>query len=301
MRTPAQRATLPLAVALSAAAAACGGSAPELPQIPPATGILKPPPAGAVVEGKQAGKLALGLAATRQGSRTELVASVLASSGAQNGLAVWFRAGAKTVVAKPCGSGCYRAVTAPTRNVTVVVGRNPLHEARFELPARLPAPSAASLVRRATAVFRRLHGVQYVEQLSSGPGNGIVSTWTQVAPNRFEYRIRRGAAAVIVGAKRWDKTSPGGHWIRTTAQPIRVPEPIWAGAIANAHLLDTMRIGGRKVDVVSFFNSGIPAWFTIDVDAKTLRPVSLQMIAAAHFMHHDYTSFNSKLRVVPPR
>jgi hypothetical protein len=253
------------------------------------------------VQAKQAGKLAVGLAATRRGGRNALVASVLAPTGAQDGLTVSFRAGGETVAGKPCGSGCYRAVMGPSRTVTVVVGRRPPHEATFELPTRLPVPSAAALVRRATAAFRRLHAVEYVERLSSGPGNGIVSTWTQVAPNRFEYRIRRGAAAVIVGAKRWDKTSPTGHWIRTTAQPIRVPEPIWAGAIANAHLLGTTRIGGRKVDVVSFFNSGIPAWFTIDVDAKTLRPVSLQMIAAAHFMHHDYTSFDPALRVVPPR
>jgi len=299
--TPAQVAALVLVLGGSALAAGCGGSASKPPQIQPATGILKPPPPAAVVQAEQAGKLAVGLAATRRGARNELVASVVAPSGAQDGLAVSFRTGGKTVTASPCGSGCYRALAAPSRAVTVVVGRRPAHEVAFELPARLPAPSAAVLVRRATNAFRRLRAVEYIEQLSSGPGTGIVSTWTQVAPNRFAYRIRKGAAAVVVGAKRWDKTSPRGRWIRTTTSPLRVPEPIWGGSITNAHLLGTTRIGGRQVDVVSLFNSGIPAWFTIDLDAKTLRPVSLKMTAAAHFMQHDYKSFGPKLKVVPPK
>src|SRR5215203_1317 len=153
-KIPARLAALGLVAGASAALGGCGGNAsPQLPTVPAATGILKPPPARALVQGKQSGKLAVGLAATRRGGRNALVASVLTPTGARGGLAVSFRTGGKTVPATPCGSGCYSAVTVPSPTVTVVVGRRPSNEATFELPARLPAPSAAALVARATAVF----------------------------------------------------------------------------------------------------------------------------------------------------
>ena len=52
--------------------------------------------------------------------------------------------------------------------------------------------------------------------------------------------------------------------------------------------------------MVSLLNRSIPAWFTISLDRKLL-PRSLDMTAAAHFMHHDYLSFNRPLRIEPPR
>jgi len=42
-------------------------------------------------------------------------------------------------------------------------------------------------------------------------------------------------------------------------------------------------IGARRF---SFFAPAIPAWFTIDVDRRTWRTLQLEMIGAAHFMHH---------------
>ena len=53
--------------------------------------------------------------------------------------------------------------------------------------------------------------------------------------------------------------------------------------------------------MVSFFAPAIPTWFTIDVDRRTWRTLQLEMIGAAHFIHHRYTGFDAPTRVEPPR
>ncbi len=66
--------------------------------------------------------------------------------------------------------------------------------------------------------------------------------------------------------------------------------------MSNAHLVRA----GRSVLVVSMLNRSLPAWFTIRFDRRTLRPLSLEMTAAAHFMHQRYTSFNRPLEIRGP-
>lgn len=266
----------------------------------------KPPPPGAVVLGKEDGKLAVGLAARPvPGGRVELTATVVNSDNTGvNGLEVTFRLiGATGETRGPgyaCGSGCYTALSPSVGKpivARVTLTGKAVSALDFPLPARWPAPEAAVLVRRATAVYRRLRSVSYVERLSSGPGVQVVSTWKQVAPDRFQYTIRKGPAGIVIGKTRWDKTSPSGSWVKSTLQPLRVPASIW-----GKHPIDVRLIRNtRSEHVVSLFDPSLPAWFTIRFDRKTLHPVSLQMTAAAHFMRHRYLSFNRSLRVEPPR
>jgi hypothetical protein len=54
------------------------------------------------------------------------------------------------------------------------------------------------------------------------------------------------------------------------------------------------------VSILSFYDPGIPAWFTAWIDARDSRPLALRMVAAAHFMRHRYSRFNRPLRIVPP-
>lgn len=299
---PSARPLLSLVILAFAAVATvgCGGRATLTTEVPPAAGLPKPPPAGAVVTAKQSGELAVALAAAPvQDSRMGLTATVLGPKGTIDGLHVSFVTSAQTVAAQPCGSGCYSAAVGRARAVTVRLAGRARGSATFEVP-RLPAPAAAALVRRATAIYDRLRSVMYVERLSSGPGSRVISRWKQVAPNRFEYRIRGGPAGILIGATRWDRPSAKARWIRSETQALRVPTPIWAGGVTNAHLIRMEKRGGRTIDVVSLFNRQIPAWFTIRFDRRTLHPVTLDMVAASHFMHHDYESFNRPLKVVPP-
>jgi hypothetical protein len=122
------------------------------------------------------------------------------------------------------------------------------------------------------------------------------------APNQVEYTIRGGAAAVVIGERRWDRDHPGAPWRRSQQLPaLTVPEPAWGSVATNAHILGKARVGGRPVWVVSFANPTTPAWFTAWIDRRTYRTLRLRMTAAAHFMFHRYLEFDRPLRIVPPR
>jgi hypothetical protein len=75
------------------------------------------------------------------------------------------------------------------------------------------------------------------------------------------------------------------------------PEPIWAGHFTNAFLLDTT----PTTYVVAFMKPLGPTWFTVRLDRKTLRPGSLRMTTAAHFMTHRYLRFDAPPRITPPQ
>jgi copper transport protein len=284
------------------AAAATQANLPPVAAGPP---VLPPP--GPLVLAKEDGKLAVGLAAEpKPGGRTRLTATILGSDNTGvGGLGVTFvlrgTAGTRLESASPCGSGCYTAVsTNPGKPLAVRVslaGRTS-SAVRFQLPARWPAPPAAALLRRATRAYKDLRSISYVERLSSGPGSGVTSIWKEVAPDRFSYRIPGGAAGIVIGGRRWDRSSASAEWVPSTLQPVRVPVPIWGTGSrpTNVRLLSAT----RSAVTVSFLDRSLPAWFRVRFDRRRLRPFSLEMTAAAHFMHHVFRSFDRPLRIVPP-
>jgi hypothetical protein len=262
----------------------------------PSTSTPPPPPRGAVVVARELGSRAVAVAV---GPGRRLTATVLSGvGGGEPGLDVSFRVDGTTIRAKPCGPGCYRA-TAPNgslRSVDVLVSGG---TAPFRIPKA--APQAATIVRQAGRVFRRLHTLVYVESLRSKPTNGIVTTWKFAAPNRMEYDIRRGASAVVIGERRWDRIKPGGTWTRSSQIPaLTVPQASWGRGTMDARLLGQARVDGRPVWVVSFADPTIPAWFTAWIDRVSYRTLQLRMTAAGHFMFHRYLRFNAPLRIVPP-
>lgn len=194
------------------------------------------------------------------------------------------------VKARPCGSGCYGAFFTPARVVAVTVAG-----ARFSF--RIPAAPrpATALLARATSAFRRLKTVSYVERLASSPRNRVVAAFTLEWPNRLEYRIRGGASGIIIGPRRWDREA-GGPWVLSPQQPTAQPEPIWAGPVTNAYILEAT----PSTYVVSFLKPVGPAWFTVRLDRRTLLPRDLRMTAAAHFMTHRYARFNAPARITAP-
>jgi hypothetical protein len=271
-------------------------------KVQPAVNVAAPP-RGALVLAGEAGTRAVALA-VEEGQRPRLTATVLASTGeALSGLSLSFHIGPgarASLPARPCGRGCYTAV-APAgsrlRRVEVLLPGRPI---TFHLPAS-PLP-AARIVARAGRVFRGLRSVVYVESLRSGPKGGLLTTWRLQAPNEVTYDIRRGASAVIIGRRRWDRDRPGAPWRRSEQIPaLRVPQPTWGNGVSNAHVLGTGRIGGRPVWIVSFANPTTPAWFTAWIERGTYRTLRLRMTAAAHFMRHRYVEFDRPLTIRPPR
>ncbi len=245
-----------------------------------------PPPLPAkemIVQARQDGELAVALALHPPGAE----AIVLGPDGkGVNGLSVKIGG----VHTRTCGPGCYGAFVSPVRRVTVSVDGRKL---AFRVPAK--ARPAGALVARATRAFRALRSIDYVERLASSPRNRVIADFILEGPNRLEYRIRGGADGIIIGARRWDRVR-GGDWVASPQDPTPQPEPIWAGPVRNAFVLETT----RSTYVVSFMKVN-PVWFTLRLDRRTLLPRELQMTAAAHFMRHRYTRFNAPRRIKPPR
>jgi copper transport protein len=252
---------------------------------PSSSATVPPLPLGdAVVLAREDGDLAVAVAAERRRLRV----TVLGPDGtAARGLRVTVH-GERT---RDCGAGCYEAAVSPAPTVPVTVSGRTLV---FDLPRN--APSAAGLLARATKAFRSLRSVRYVERLASSPRNHIVSEFTLERPDRIEYRIRGGASGIVIGTRRWDRAGPRAPWTPSSSVTLPQPVPSWGSPLRNAHLLART----REAYLVSMFNPRVPAWFTVLLDRRTLLPRTLEMTAAAHFMHHRYVAYNRTRSIFPP-
>jgi hypothetical protein len=242
------------------------------------------PPADATVLARQDGKIAATIAVRPSGAA---IAAFIGSDGLPADV------GAVRIDGRPtssCGLGCYRG-KATGRIVTVTHGGTSL---RFDLGLRKPA---GDLVARATRRYRSLNSVKYDETLTAGFGTTVHTTWRELAPDRLAYDIEGGSKAIIIGDKRWDLAAGETTWRESQSVVLSMPSPAWGAVISNAHVL---RSDKRNV-VVSFLEPRSPAWFTITFDRKTLRPQTLQMTAAGHFMHQRYMAFNAPLKIEPPQ
>jgi len=269
---------------------------------PAVPGKPVPPPADAVVLAGEDDDVAVGLAASPRGDEVALQVTAMNEEGKGiDGLAV--RAGGAG--AEPCGPGCYAATVplpAPPRTVPVELSGPGVERAtiRFTLPRRWPAPPAARLVAGADVTFRALRTLVIHERLASSARNSVTTTYRVQAPDRLAYSIVNGPQAVIIGGTRWDQ-QPGGRWVRSATDPLTQPEPFWGDdPRTNARLLGTGTVGGRRVQIVSFYDPRLPAWFDISIDPRTGRMLALHMTAQAHFMQHRYTGFDRPLHIVPP-
>ena len=261
------------------------------------------PPRGAVVLARGSRGLAVALA-VRPGMPLRLTATIIdGKGGGVDGLDVELIAGraasGASDAARPCGRGCYTAtlpVRAPTRFAVNIAGAGPSRSVAFPLPGRwAPAPGAAFLAR-ATRTFAEQRSVLFVERLSSGLGHTIVTTWKLQAPNKLEYAIRGGAGGIVIGRKRWDRPKPGALWEESTSTLLPQPASPWGTRVSNAYVLHTTP---RRV-TLSWFDPGVPSWFTGTFERATARPVELRMTATAHFMQHRYLAFDRGVRIVPP-
>lgn len=286
-------------------------AAPKSPTLSPGlspSGGVPAPPAGAVVLGHEDGDLAVGLALRSSGGRLNLQTTVLGpDGGGLSSLDIGYRVeasnGQATASARACGSGCYRAAVAirgRPRRVLVRLGGGgrTASTLSFDVPPQWPPPAAGALLSRATRTFRSLRTLVIDERLASSPTNVLHTTYQLKAPDRLTYRIKGGSEAIVIGNQRWDR-QPGGRWQESAQSPLRQPMPAWSTA-TNAHLIGNLRVSGRPVMLVSFYDTRIPGFFTIAVDKRTARTLELRMTAAAHFMHHRYSRFNAPLNITPP-
>ena len=278
--------------------AASTPAASDTPTVTTADGAFPAPPQGAVVFSRPDGNDVLALAVV-PGRRLALQASVLGGQGeGVSGLKVSFRVGREAADGESCGPGCYRASATPETAPTLVqvdVERDGKTTTwRVPMPREWPPRDASAIVGRATRTFRGLRTVAVRDWLSSGPGRQVFTHWTLVAPNRLAYQIEDGAAAVIIGKRRWDK-QPGGKWETSEQTPIHQPTPFWR-SWTDARVLAS----SKSSWLVSFFDPKTPGWYQLRIAKPTTRVLELRMHATAHFMREVYSKFNAPLEVTPP-
>lgn len=252
------------------------------------------PPPGALVLAREDVTRDVAVAVERGLVRVSVVGG---DGNGVRGLDVSVETGGAARRAAACGPGCYQArIARPASPLTV---RYSGRAFVFTFPA-LPAPSASAIVRHAVATWNALHTLVWHEALGSSPTDVIHTVYRAVAPDRLSYTIRGLSAAVIIGGSRWDRATPTSPWQRSIQDPpIRQPQPFWHGFV-DAHVLGSTTFAGQPVWRVSFFDPSTPSWFDTLIDKRSYRTLKLDMIAAAHFMHHVYGPFDAPVQVVPP-
>ena len=209
------------------------GLAAESPQVaqPP---VL--PPRAAVVDARELGSLGVAVART-PGSAT---VTLLGPDGTGVSGRSVLVAGAR---AAPCGAGCYRA-PAPAGPLRVTVSGRTL---TFSLPAR--APDARALLRDVTRRYRAAKTIVFDESLASSPADVQQTRFNVVAPDRLAYAIQGGPAAIVIGARRWDRDRAGAPWLLSQQAPLDVTQPYWRTP-TNVHLV--------APGVVTFLDRRVP-------------------------------------------
>lgn len=246
-----------------------------------------PPPRGAIVLAREAGSLGVAIEAEPQ----RVTAIVLSPAG--GGLSS-LDVSVDGQTATACGSGCYSVDVAPDRAVTVQIGGfGPTQTVRFALPAK--TPDATTLVRNAGLVFRMLNSVTYRERLASDATHVLVAHWQLQRPDGVEYAIPGGSQGIVLGDRRWDRSTPHGKWVESQQTRLHQPATQWV-FVANAHVIAQT----PTMITVSFADPTIPAFFTVSFERYSLRPRVLHMTAASHFMTDSYLGFNEGPAIRPP-
>lgn len=286
-----------LLFALVAAVAVLIGLRPGRDQLAQAATPAEP----AFVTAAPVGTYAVGVSLSEAAGGVRADATVLGINGPASGLDVTISVNGNAQKGDSCGDGCY-TVVAPVQqpsSLTVQVGGA---KASFRTPELWPAPSAGTAVVAATKSFRTLRTLTIDSRLASSPTNATKTIYKMAAPNKlFGLEPKSGAAAIIIGSKRWDRDSANEKWQQSPAVPVHQPSTPWPPGFRYAHYAGDETVQGRTLSVVTFYDPLTPAWFTIQIDPNTGRTYTMNMIATAHFMREDYRDFNKPLAIVPPK
>jgi hypothetical protein len=258
------------------------------------------PPPGAVVMAQEAGDYGLGVAFARASGGTLVRASVIGPDNPVTGLHVTLAVGTATgKAAAACGAGCYQTTFATMPSAGHLVVSLGARHYLFPLPSR--TADASKIVSQAGDTWRALKTLVWHERLGSSSTQVLYTVYEAVAPDRLAYAIKGDSQSIIIGEERWDRSTPTSGWVETPQNPpLDIPVPFWV-THADANVLGTGTFHGRPVWHVTFFDPDTPGWFSAEIDRQNDRTLELDMIAAAHFMHHVYGPFNAPIKIVPPQ
>jgi copper transport protein len=269
-----------------------GRNAPAPPPVRVATsqpGAKPPlPPRGALVLAHELDTL--GVALELEPHRTTAIV-LSPAGGGLSGLDVRLNG----VAASACGAGCYRTDRAPGATVAVQIDKfGPTLRTTFAVPPA-PVPGDA-LLRGLENRYGSLRSVFYLERLASSPSQVVNALWRLEGPNRLSYQIPGGAEGIVIGNRRWDRSTPDGAWQESAQQQLPQPATLWS-QIANVHVVAS----DADTKTLTFLDPETPAYFEVTLNTRSLLPRTVKMTAASHFMVDRYVRFNAPRAIYPPR
>jgi copper transport protein len=214
---------------------------------------------------------------------------------------------APPVALKECGDTCWtgRATLQGGETIAVRVGGASTGQVAFRLPA-LPVASGEHLLQRSLAAMDSLTTYRLREDLTSGLGTTVHSTYAFAAPNSFEGTVREqgGTSKTIwVGRTRYTQQDDGSWQIERGAAAPSVPTYIWDSfrPYKDVKILGHTARSGVPTTELAFHGGGpdLPVWFRLWIDGGGMVHRA-EMRAPGHFMDHTYYDFDAPITIKAP-
>jgi copper transport protein len=202
---------------------------------------------------------------------------------------------------RACGRGCLRFALPAVDTVRVAV---PDRDRRFvaKLPARWEARSGRQPRRQVEAAqhaMRSLRSVREVERVTSGPGSYARTAYQLRAPHRMSFTTSGGTRVVVLGERRWFRSSDT-QWTRGSyGSGIPFSLRRWFRWTTYATAVRVLR-RHRRVTELALMDPATPVWVRLIVDDRTHRVLRERMISTGHFMRSRFFAFNRPVSIQPP-
>jgi hypothetical protein len=207
-----------------------------------------------------------------------------------------------------CGDTCRKGRVSLRGGelVAVDVGTVAGGRAIFRLPT-LPAPSGDQELQRMLAAMSALTSFRLREDLTSGLGTSVHTTYAFTAPNSFQsHTVEQGSTfrTVWLGDTRYTRQDDGPWMTERGAPAVPVPTYIWDSfrPYRDTRIVGTSVVDGVQTTKLAFAGGDqqLPIWFELWVDADGLvRHAEMQ--APGHFMDHRYYDFDAPIAIAPPK
>ncbi|MGH2635135.1 MAG: copper resistance CopC/CopD family protein [Actinomycetota bacterium] len=190
--------------------------------------------------------------------------------------------------------------------IAVDVGGSGSGRAVFRLPG-LPAASGEDLLQQTIGGMGALTSYRLREDLTSGLGTTVHSTYTFAAPNSFESDVEQQGSTfrtVWIGDTRYTRNGNDPWKIERGAPAVPVPTYIWDSfrPYRDVRILGRgARLDGLRTTEIAFAGgtADLPVWFRLWVDASGLVHQA-EMRAPGHFMDHRYYDYDAPITIEPP-
>jgi copper transport protein len=287
------------------------GRQAEAGEAPGSAHVSPIPAGGALTLGSHAGSVLVGLTAEPgKPGPNELTIYLQSLDGPDATAALPVRASVDgaPVALTQCSDTCRMGAVALRggEHVAIDVGTPAGGRASFVLPA-LPAASGDDLLRRALSSMGALTSYRLREDLTSGLGTTVSTTYAFSSPNSFESEVHeRGStfSTVWIGDTRYTREEQGRWKVERGAPAVPVPTYVWDSfkPYRDVRILGSATHDGVRTTEVAFAggDANLPIWFRLWVDANGLVQRA-EMRAPGHFMDHRYYDYDAPITIAPPK